>query len=96
MFLRDVLSTHFCAEIHETVIPEFPLRIGTLYQNGDNQGRGSAAGKKPSAEQSYNVDYVAFSKGNGIAYLVELKTDLASIRKRTATVSQRCQKCCVS
>ena len=81
VFLRNVLSAHFGAEIHEIVIPDFPLRIGTLNPSEEDKGRGSAAGNNPSTDQSYNVDYVAFGKWNMTAYLVELKTDLASIRK---------------
>ena len=32
LFLRDVLHQHFNVEMHEVVIPEFPLPLGTLYQ----------------------------------------------------------------
>ena len=67
IFLRDVLRKKFCNEIHETVIPEFPLRKGTL-----NNGEGN---------QSDKVDYVAFGKDNDAVYLVELKTDMDSRRK---------------
>ena len=72
IFLRDVLSAKFGKEMHETVIPEFPLRIRTLY-NADER-------KKRSSGHSNNVDYVAFDKDLCTAYLVELKTDMGSIR----------------
>ena len=65
LFLHDVLSERLGVELHPVVIPEFPLRKGTLYDNDSNQ--------------SYNVDYVAFSMDRGTAYLIELKTDMGSI-----------------
>ena len=82
VFMRDVLSSRFGHEIHEILIPEFPLRIGTLYNDEECERLQPV----PSANQSYNVDYVAFAK-NGrkienkrTAYLVELKTDMESRR----------------
>ena len=78
LFLRDVLSTHFCTEMHEILIPEFPLRIGTLYTKEERKRLGSRAGDN----QSYNVDYVALAKDNNTAYLVELKTDMGSKRDK--------------
>lgn len=66
IFLPDVLSEALDVEMHQTVIPEFPLRIGTLKHNDSNL--------------SYNVDYVAFAKDKSKAYLVELKTDMGSKR----------------
>ena len=68
IFLRDVLSEALRVKIHDTLIPEFPLRIGTL--KNDDHGK----------ELSYNVDYVGFSEDKTNVYLVELKTDLGSKR----------------
>lgn len=66
LFLLDVLGECLDVELHPVVIPEFPLRKGTLdCENGSNQ--------------SYNVDYVAFSMDRRTAFLVELKTDMGSI-----------------
>ena len=78
VFLRDVLSETLNVEIHETVIPEFPLRIGSLYTDEE---RGELH-PKPGRNQSYNVDYVAFAKDKSTAYLVELKTDMGSKRSK--------------
>ena len=81
LFLREVLSTKLGVELHSVVIPEFPLRIGTL--NGEN-GTGSKQGSdrsKQGLNQSYNVDYVVFSQEGRTAYLVELKTDMGSLRE---------------
>lgn len=76
IFLRDVLSAKFEKEMHETVIPEFPLRIRTLYNAEERKKRGL----EPSPGHSNNVDYVAFDKDLHTAYLVELKTDMGSMR----------------
>ena len=71
LFLHNVLGERLGIELHPVVIPEFPLRKGTLC--GDKNL------KRPN--QSYNVDYVAFSKGRKqkTAFLIELKTDMSSI-----------------
>ena len=69
LFLLDVLGECLDVELHPVVIPEFPLRKGTL--DGEN------AHAKPN--QSYNVDYVAFSMDRREAFLIELKTDMSSI-----------------
>ena len=82
LFLRDVLSTHFCTEMHEILIPEFPLRIGTLHNEDERKHLPSGTGREPGTNQSYNVDYVAFAKDNSTAYLVELKTDMGSKRTK--------------
>ena len=70
LFLREVLSAKLGVELHPVVIPEFPLRKATL--NADSG--------KQRPNQSFNVDYVAFSTDNQKAYLVELKTDMGSLR----------------
>ena len=68
-FLHDVLSEYLSGvELHPVLIPEFPLRKGTL--DGNN-----------GSNQSYNVDYVAFSMDRRTAFLIELKTDMSSIDK---------------
>lgn len=82
VFMRDILKTHFGLGFHEILIPEFPLRIGSLYNKEEREQRWPDGG--PSEDQSYNVDYVAFQKdelGQEIAYFVELKTDMGSRRE---------------
>jgi hypothetical protein len=49
------------------LIPEFPLRRGTLWSETTE-----------GASQSVKVDYLAFSLDRRRAYLVELKTDAGS------------------
>lgn len=76
VFMRQVLSNHFGHEMHEVLIPEFPMRIGTMYNHEEREKLRPV----PSADQSFNVDYVAFREDKKTAYLVELKTDMHSIR----------------
>ena len=79
LFLGDVLGECLRDELHgvglhPVIIPEFPLRKGTL-----RDSKGTL--KDNGSNQSYNVDYVAFSKDLRDAFLVELKTDMSSISK---------------
>ena len=67
LFLHEVLGVCLNDELHPVIIPEFPLRKGTLDSDDDSN-------------QSYNVDYVAFSKDREKVFLVELKTDMGSRR----------------
>lgn len=84
LFLLDVLGECLKDEcdpsgLHPVVIPEFPLRIGTLYSEDELARMRTEYGRAPGANQSYNVDYVAFSTNCKTAFLVELKTDMGSI-----------------
>lgn len=79
LFLLDVLGECLDIELHPIVIPEFPLRIGTLYSKKELSEKQSKDGRAPRENQSYNVDYVAFSMDRRTAFLVELKTDMSSI-----------------
>ena len=72
VFLPDVLECHYGIEFNREVIPEFPLRHGTL---GTNFGR-------TGANQSVNVDYVAFTRDGQRVFFVELKTDGNSRRTK--------------
>lgn len=83
LFLLDVLGECLGPDIefHPVVIPEFPLRAGTLY--GEDELARMRAEEQSALwdNQSYNVDYVAFSMDRRTAFLVELKTDMSSIDK---------------
>ena len=68
LFLPEVLRKHFSLDTNPILIPEFPI-------------------KKSVSRQSIKVDYLALQisrsgKFAGKAVLVELKTDMASIRER--------------
>ena len=81
LFLRDVLSARFGVELHDIVISEFPLRIGTLYPKGESPPSRSEEKRQSWRNLSYNVDYVAFGEDRNKVFLVELKTDRGSQRK---------------
>jgi len=62
-------------EMDDRIIPEFPLRLGTLLDDGSNQ--------------SVKVDYLVLAKDRSRAVLVELKTDMASRRDRQDELMRR-------
>ena len=64
MFLTDALEKHIKTELERFVIPELPLRKGTLRTNkGSND-----------LNRSVKLDYVVFSKDYKRVFFVELKT----------------------
>ncbi|MHA2163020.1 MAG: hypothetical protein ACXABF_11405 [Candidatus Thorarchaeota archaeon] len=69
VYLKTALEAKYKTKIKEEIIPEFPVHLATIY---------------PSIQtnQSVNVDFLAFSEDNKIAFLIELKTDLGSRRKK--------------
>jgi hypothetical protein len=69
VYMREAVSRHTGADLHDLIIPEFPLRLGTI-------GRTKNHGKN----QSVKVDYALFSRQLDTMYLVELKTDQTSRR----------------
>ena len=72
LYVRTLLEKHLRVKTHETLIPEFPLRKGTLDSQIDKDKR--------QRNRSYKVDYVAFKKEGDVVYLVELKTDMKTKR----------------
>jgi len=64
-YLPDVLGDR--GNIHKTIIPEFPMRIGTLYE-GDRRGN-----------LSVKMDYLAATDDLTKVFFIELKTDSKSI-----------------
>ena len=69
MFLTTVLEKSLGTEFECLVIPEFPLRLGTLWPDME---------KTNNRNRSVKVDYVAFSKDYGGVFFVELKTSMKS------------------
>ena len=69
LFMRDVISNHVGLPLSQVVIPEFPLRRGTLYGEATTH-----------ANASVKVDYALFSADIRHVYFVELKTDQGSRR----------------
>ena len=82
LYLPEVLSKEYSGiNIRQDLIPEFPIRIGTIDKT------------KRENNQSKKVDYLALSADGTTAYLIELKTDNASIiDEQTETLVSACEK----
>lgn len=68
LYLPSVLESKFGVPVSPIVIPEFPVRIGTIYPN-------------IPTDKSYKIDYVCFSADLRTAIFVELKTEGLSRRR---------------
>ena len=68
IYLSDLLSSKFGAQV-ESIIPEFPIRIGTIHTKSD-------------INQSFKVDYLVKAQAANKVFLVELKTDDTSRRDK--------------
>ncbi len=67
VYLKSVLESKYNIQIKAEIIPEFPVHKASIYPNVQNN-------------QSFNVDFVAFSEDSKKAFLIELKTDIGSRR----------------
>lgn len=67
-------------QITKTIIPEFPVRLGALYSKEKFNEKFKKELKKPN--QSFKIDYLAFSTDQKTVYLIELKTDKDSRRTK--------------
>jgi hypothetical protein len=67
VYLPEALERRFGAPVVETLVPEFPVRIGSIYPD-------------IPINESYKIDYVAFTQDLSRAIFVELKTDDSSRR----------------
>jgi hypothetical protein len=70
-YLIPILTDILNVEI-EGIIPEFPLRLGTI--NPKHEGT-------TYADRSFKVDFFAIGK-NGKNYFIEFKTDSSSLREK--------------
>lgn len=70
LYIHGVVERHVARELYRVVIPELPLRKGTL----------SCDTQKPN--ESVKADYALFAKNDDVVYLIELKTDQASRRNK--------------
>ncbi len=68
IYLPEILSHKFGVKI-EGVIPEFPIRVGTIHHDID-------------INKSFKVDYLAKASDSKTIILVELKTDEGSRRDK--------------
>lgn len=69
LYLREILEAYTGEEIHEFVIPEFPLHKKALDSG-------------VASNRHYCADYLAFSRDMKRAFLVELKTEADSSSKK--------------
>ncbi len=81
LFLPAILEDYCGSAIHCEVIPEFPLRRGTLFGEG-----------VPGRNKSKRVDFVACTEDRNTVFLVELKTDLASRSEEQDTYLEKAQE----
>jgi len=70
LYLRGILQERTGQALAEIVLPELPLRLGTLWGE-DTRG----------PNQSVKVDFALFAEDRSAVYLVEVKTDQASRRE---------------
>ena len=77
MFLPNVLKVHCNLDTDSEIIPEFPLRHGTI---GTKLRTNGEDGAWPN--QSVKVDYAAFTSDGSEVLLVELKTDMGSLNEK--------------
>ena len=68
LYLQQVLQSKTGVDINELFVPEFPVRIGSIYPN-------------IPINKSYKIDYLAVSRAGDKAYLIELKTEGNSRRE---------------
>jgi hypothetical protein len=67
LYLPEVLEAKLGFSVLPELVPEFPVRIGTIYP-------------QIPIDKSYKIDYVALSADSETAILVELKTEIMSRR----------------
>lgn len=68
LYLAEALQAKFGFPVRAQFVPEFPIRIGTIYPG-------------IPTEKSYKIDYLALSADGDKALLVELKTESLSRRE---------------
>ncbi len=79
LYLPEVLESKLGFPISEHIIPEFPVRIGTIYPN-------------IQTDKSYKIDYVCLSEDSTKAIFVELKTEGRSKRVSQAKYLKAAQR----
>jgi hypothetical protein len=83
LYIPEVLKAKLGFPVRRALIPEFPVRKGTIYPNTPREQK----------NRSFKIDYVAFSEEDGSkAVLVELKTEMRSRCKRQDKYLEASQK----
>ena len=76
--LKEILLKICKTEIDE-IIPEFPIRKGSLPEFLKYNNKSS---KNYKPNQSFKIDYLAYSKSKNLVYFIELKTEMGSRNKK--------------
>ncbi|MDA3865480.1 MAG: hypothetical protein PF489_01890 [Salinivirgaceae bacterium] len=76
LYLDKIIKQKTGVDI-DFIIPEFPVRVGEISE------------KNPHINQSFKIDYLAYSKESERVFLVELKTDQRSRRDKQDWYLQR-------
>ena len=71
LYLQDILRHRYPLNTFDLIVPEFPLRYGSI--RTEDQGNG--------ANRSAKVDYVCVDRTHDFCVLLELKTEERSLRK---------------
>lgn len=74
LYLAEVLQKKFHLPEAPILIPEFPVRYGSVREALGRTDLFGEAGKN----QSFKIDYLAVTKDGGRVFFIELKTDMAS------------------
>mgnify|MGYP007069212495 CR=1 FL=1 len=69
LYLAEALEKKFGEDINHILVPEFPVRYGSVYEDS-------------VSNQSFKVDYLVLNREGSQAYFVELKTDADSKGKK--------------
>jgi len=83
LYLSEVLEVKFGYPFMDQIVPEFPVRIGTIYPD-------------IPIDKSYKIDYFALSANADRAAIVELKTDGMSRREKQDDYLRKSQEVGVS
>jgi len=75
VFMKDVVEAHVGVALKPVIVPEFPLRHGSLDPNLDTRTDTRA---RDTRNRSSKVDYLLVSQDLASAFFVELKTDMRS------------------
>jgi hypothetical protein len=70
LYVRGILEERTGQALDETLLPELPLRLGTLWE-GDTE--------RPNLAD--HVDFALFARDRTVVYLLEVKTDQGSRRE---------------
>lgn len=77
IYLADILFCKFGLQV-ESIIPEFPIRVGTICSSSNNK--------------SFKADYFVKTKNSSRLILVELKTDDGSVREEQLEYLKRAKE----